>query len=89
MPSQIFPELIVGSLRVSPVTVELFDGGAVARLAGAGLLSVLDATFAGDGAIELWSAGAQPRAMQVTEIAMRGSATFVTLHDAAAPIRQH
>jgi hypothetical protein len=89
MPSQISAELIVGTLRVSPVSLDAFDGGVVALLAGAGLLSVLDATFAGDGAVQLWSEGVAPRAMRVTDIAMRGRSTFVTLQDAGSPIRPH
>ncbi|HBD91644.1 MAG TPA: hypothetical protein DEF16_00500 [Gemmobacter sp.] len=81
------PELIVGTLRVMPVSLDAFDGGVVARLSGPGLLSVLDAAFAGDAAIQLWSSGTLPRAMMVTEIAMQGGSTLVTLEDAPAPLR--
>lgn len=80
-------ELIVGSLRVMPVSLDPFEGGVVARLSGPGLVSVLDAAFHGDGAVQLWSHGAQPRAMLVTEIAMQGGSTLVTLQDAPVAIR--
>lgn len=71
-------ELIVGTRRVAPVAIELIDGGVIARLSGAGLLSVLDATFGGQTSVEVWAEGLCPRAMAVTEIAMHGATTLVT-----------
>lgn len=87
MSLQTTSELIVGTLRVMPVSLDSFDGGVVARLSGPGLISVLDAAFAGDAAIQLWSSGTLPRAMMVTEIAMQGGSTLVTLEDAPAALR--
>lgn len=74
----LLPELIVGSARFAPDLLELTEGGAVAHLSGAGLLSVLDARFGGGVSIEIWRAGEQPCAMEVTEIAMQGATTRVT-----------
>lgn len=71
-------ELIVGTRRVVPEALELIEGGVIARLSGAGLLSVLEATFGGLSSVEVWGEGLCPRAMQVTEIAMQGTTTLVT-----------
>lgn len=81
------PELIVGTRRVTPVSLDAFDGGVVARLAGPGLLSVLDAALTGDAAVQLWAQGEPPRAMTVTEITMHGRSTLVTLQDAPGLLR--
>lgn len=86
MPVATPPELIVGTCRVTPVSVDVFDGGVVARLSGPGLLSVLDAAMIGDGAVQLWTQGASLRPLMVTEIAMQGGTTLVTFEDAPAPI---
>ena len=76
-------ELIVGLSRVTPSAVELVDGGMVAELSGAGLLKMLDATFGGQGPVEVWGldSGLGPRAMMVTEITMSGATTLITLED--------
>lgn len=71
-------ELIVGTQRVTPEALEVIEGGVIARLSGAGLLSVLDATFGGQASVEVWAAGLHPRAMAVTQIAMQGTTTLVT-----------
>lgn len=80
------PELIVGTRRVIPVSLDSFEGGVVARLSGPGLISVLDAAMIGDGAVQLLTDGARLRPLMVTEIAMQGGSTLVTLQDADRPI---
>lgn len=79
-------ELIIGTTRVEPIGMELTEGCLVAELAGPALMSVLDATFGGTGVVEIWTEGQGPRAMSVTEIAMKGRTTLVTFEDAGARI---
>jgi len=85
-PMTISSELIVGTARVRPVRIETTGTGIVAELSGAGLLTVVDATFDGDAMIELWTAGHAPRSMTVTGIDMGGATTLVTLTDTARPV---
>lgn len=76
-------ELIVGTCRVVPQSIEWIDGGLVANVNGTGFLSLLDATFGADNAVELRGgrAGQHLRSMVVTEITMQGRSTYVTLQD--------
>lgn len=80
------PAFIVGTSRITPVSMKDFDGGIVAQLSGPGLIRVLDAAMIGDGAIQLWTEGAALRPLQVIEIAMQGTSTLVTFEDAVTPI---
>ena len=76
-------ELIVGTRRVVPQSVEWIEGGIVANVNGSAFLSLLDATFGAENAVEFRGghAGQSLRSMVVTEITMQGRSTFVTLQD--------
>ena len=76
-------ELIVGNSRVVPTAVRRIPGGIEAQLAGEALLRFLDVTVnaapSHHVSIEVLGGEYDRRAMDVTEIRMRGSITTVTL----------
>lgn len=83
-------ELIVGTHRVQPMSVEWIEGGLVAAMDSAGFLSLVDATFGGalsDVQLCTGRPASLPRDMVVTAISMRGRSAFVTLQETGlAPV---
>lgn len=79
-------ELIAGNARVVPSEIEAIPGGIVARLSGAGFRALLDATFGGQGTVELRSHEGLCQ-MTVSQISMQGASTLVTLHASGTPQR--
>ncbi|OSP56442.1 hypothetical protein [Pseudoruegeria sp. SK021] len=82
-------ELIVGTTRIVASDLQVTEGGVIARLSGAALASVLDATFGGTAAVDVWANGQGVRPMTVTGIHMTGNSSTVTLTAAGAQARLH
>lgn len=70
--------LLIGTDRI-PAQLEPIAGGVVATLRGAALMAVLDATFRGEGAIEMSGGVLDRRPLSVAAIEMSGGETQVTL----------
>ncbi|MGA0538974.1 hypothetical protein [Neotabrizicola sp. VNH66] len=72
-------ELIVGNRRITPSAIQPVSGGVEARLKGEALLRLLDASFHGQGTIEVIGGGLDRRPMEVADIRMTGADTTVRL----------
>ncbi|MFD2738683.1 hypothetical protein ACFSUD_03785 [Sulfitobacter aestuarii] len=82
-------ELIVGNTRVTAAALELTEDGVIARLSGAALRDVLDATFGGPASVQVWGQDIGARLMTVTEIRMHGATSTVTLEDTGTAMAVH
>lgn len=72
-------ELIVGNRRITPSAIQPLRDGVEARLRGDALRQVLDATFHGQGTIEVIGGGLDRRPMEVADIRMTGGETTIRL----------
>ena len=71
-------QLLIGTDAV-PADLHPIAGGVIATLRGEALMAVLDATFRGQGAIEIVGGALDRRPLTVAAIEMSGGATAVTL----------
>jgi hypothetical protein len=71
-------ELIVGTDRIT-ARLHPIAGGILATLRGEALKALLDATFRGQGSIEMIGGDYDRRPLSVTSIEMQGAETLVTL----------
>ncbi len=80
-------DLIIGTRHITPDAVTLTTTGSEAVLHSDALMSLLNATFHGDGTIEVLGGDLDRHRMEVTGIAMRGGETLVALAAMGATLR--
>lgn len=71
-------ELIIGTHRIA-ATLRRIPGGLEAKLAGAALTRLIDATFGSGESIEVVGGDLDRHALDVADIRMAGTSTTVTL----------